>query len=152
MYTSKYLPVDGISVGDTFKADHNDIYGVVTNITRGKENGLIIHYGENLFTVDSLGSSYKLFLISDDIQVGDKAFSTQYKPETERLVIPKGQWMNPIYEGIPTMEEGAEGYKVIGEIITPDIKEGETFTEDQFEVDYVMDTLATETGIHVKII
>jgi hypothetical protein len=137
MKFAKYLPVEGeIKEGDYWQHPKGPIFPW----TKAYERGPIS---------SGLGKKVKLFLCSRDIKVGD-TFKIDYPSIDSHLedrvcteVYNPNKVMNT-GEKLPLMyminATGAhlnhgECFKVIGEILTPNIKEGQKFTEKQ--IDYL---------------
>jgi hypothetical protein len=118
-YKAKYLPVEGeIKKGDKYRI--------------GKSLGLGTYEEGYIGTaaIDFLSEAQKsqdakilkLFLISSNIKVGDKYKCPKFAGSHEYDDVER-------YASEP--QEGS--FKVIGEILTPGIKEGQEFTEKEVE-------------------
>lgn len=143
MYKTKYLPVEGeIKIGDSVEVyvpvgqtPYYKAYEIVT--------GYNVHEDTLLFKDSYVGRGFckkvKLFLISDDIQVGDEVLHLPLneKFKVEKLVSDSQGNIWTYWHGLPTFiyskgEDKNFCIKVIGEIINPEgIKEGQAFTDDR---------------------
>lgn len=131
---SKYLPVKGeIIEGDTF-LEHVISYRLLHK--RDSEWVICTLNLEKQFaTVCKNPVKSKLFLCSRDIQVGDK-----FTQQEIDMIYPEARMtcINHAKDGDPICDEGKcyainTVYKVIGEILTSNIKEGQEFTEKEIE-------------------
>jgi len=127
-YFAKYLPVEGeIKEGDWVL--YANSYFFVKNINN---IGLLVTESDGDFRLNkSYCKKVKLFLCSRDIEVGDEIISPikgSFGVVTE--ILSKFQCNTHKYKCIE-MTTGC--FKTVGEILTPNIKEGQEFTEKEIE-------------------
>ena len=113
-YFAKYLPVEGEMLPPCI---------VLETLTTGEKQ---------LFQVDTKNDIdvkrqqlVKLFLCSRDIQVGDKV----YEILSDKSIGDEFEWTSEIAK----YNDSEPCFKVIGEILTSNIKEGQEFTEKEIE-------------------
>lgn len=122
MYKSKYLPVEGELIDSlVYATDTNLVFNMSYADYKGAQVANSLH----------LYKPVKLFLISDDIQVGDIIYHEDYH------AYPNGTTLNTNSDVIDAHhmdgDSHTNAFKVIGEIITPGIEEGREFKRNDFE-------------------
>jgi hypothetical protein len=113
-YFAKYLPVEGeIEEGDVFQSG--------TFISSPVDKGYLKEMKKRPNDFPNL-TKVKLFLCSRDIQVGDTITHSK-----------SGAQLKVNAHVIPSQSAYIDWFKVIGEILTDGIKEGQEFTEKEVE-------------------
>lgn len=153
-HVAKYLPVGGeITVGDRVIDKHEGLSSYCG--ISAEENGVHLFYTDDEhqdpWTSDAAyfhsQNKVKLFLCSKDVQVGDLSWGHNGAPyknyKLEEVIIEKlpeseiDSSFSAVYPPHSTDEciipsfPVYEPFKVVGEILTPGIKEGQEFTEEE---------------------
>lgn len=115
-YFTKYLPVEGeLQIGKYYWNKQHLTGDLVANHLHLK----ILQSGKF--------QPAKLFLCSRDIQVGDIAYNDKFHP------YPNGDLCDTNSKVMDHGMTTPDSFKVVGEVLTPNIKEGQEFTEKEIE-------------------
>lgn len=157
-YFVKYLFVEGeIKEGDYFKTTEGALLkcsGREGEIVYGPKNGFIGTFAKEQYTPYKMGNSgyyrnqilfiHNLFLCSRDIQVGERMYCETTRRYGKAATVKRDKknvitYISILYEDKPEQKTGwgifpDTALKVIGEIITPGIKEGQEYNENQVKV------------------